>query len=101
MVRIMEEVLPQKYGGAATDYQLLEEEDTQGQTILSLVVSPTVGAVDENDVVATVLDSLYRDVYSGKTVAVLWSQMKTLQVKRMYPMSVGSKIPTLHIMKKK
>jgi len=33
-VRILEEVLPAKYGGAATDYQLVEEEDSRGQTHL-------------------------------------------------------------------
>ncbi len=42
-VRILEEVLPRKYGGAATDYQLLEEEDNRGQTQLSLIISPAVG----------------------------------------------------------
>ena len=57
-VGILEEVLPQKYGGGATDYQLLEEEDNRGQTHLSLIISPTVGEVDDSDVIATVLSKL-------------------------------------------
>ena len=59
-----------------------------------------VGAVDENDVVATVLNRLHHDACDGKIVAMLWSQMGALRVKRVYPLSLGGKIPTLHIMKK-
>ncbi len=99
-VRILEEVLPRKYGGAATDYQLLEEEDTSGQTHLSLIISPTVGAVDDGAVIATVLSELHRVAYIGKITAELWSQAKMLEIKRMYPISKVGKIMTLHLMKK-
>jgi hypothetical protein len=99
-VRILEEVLPRKYGGAATDYQLLEEEDSQGQTHLSLIISPTVGVVDESDVVATVLGELRRAPHPGKLTAGVWSQANILRVKRMYPISSMGKVMTLHLMKK-
>lgn len=100
MVRILEEVLPGKYGGGATDYQLLEEEDSQGQTHLSLIISPRVGEVDDGDVIATVLSELRRRAYGGKLAAGLWSQARALQVKRIYPISSVDKVTTLHLMKK-
>jgi hypothetical protein len=99
-VRILEEVLPRKYGGAATDYQLLEEEDNRGQTRLSLIISPTVGTVDESDVIATVLNELRRAPHPRKLTAGVWSQANILQVKRIYPISKMGKVMTLHLMKK-
>jgi hypothetical protein len=99
-VRILEEVLPRKYGGAATDYQLLEEENSGGQTRLSLVISPTVGMLDEKAVIATVLGELGQAAPSGTVAARLWAQTEALQIKRMHPLSVGSKVMTLHLMKR-
>jgi hypothetical protein len=99
-VRILEEALPHKYGGAATDYQLLEEEDSRGQTHLSLIISPAVGVVDESDVIATVLSELRRSPHPGKLTAGVWSQANILRVKRMYPVSRVGKVMTLHLMKK-
>jgi hypothetical protein len=98
-VRILEEVLPAKYGGAATDYQLLEEESRQGQTYLSLIVSPNVGVVDESDVITTVLNELRRVPHSGKLTAGVWAQAKILRVKRMYPISKMGKVMTLQLTK--
>lgn len=98
--RILEEVLPGKYGGWATDYQLLEEEDNQGQTSLSLIISPGVGLVDEGDVKATVLDELRKGAYGGNLAAGLWSQANSLEVKRMNPLSLFGKVNTLHLRKK-
>jgi hypothetical protein len=99
-VRILEEVLPGKYGGAATDYQLVEEEDTEGQTHLSLIISPSVGEIAHDDVIHTVLDELSHGIHGGRLAAGFWSQVNTLQIKRMYPMSSSGKIATLHLTKK-
>ncbi len=99
-VRILEEVLPHKYGGGATDYQLLEEEDSQGLTHLNLIVSPTVGVVDEGDVIATVLGELRKTGPGGKLAAGFWSQVSLLQVKRMHPVSLGGKVSPLRLMKR-
>jgi hypothetical protein len=99
-VRILEEALPHKYGGGATDYQLLEEEDSRGQTYLSLIISPSVGVVDESDVIATVLSELRRSPHPGRLTAGVWSQANILRVKRMHPLSQGGKVMTLHLMKK-
>jgi hypothetical protein len=99
-VRILEQVLPGKYGGSATDYQLLEEEDAQGQTRLSLIISPGVGEIDNDAVIRTVLDELSHGVHGGRLAAGFWSQVNTLQIKRMHPLSSSGKVMTLHLMKK-
>ncbi|MFC2067869.1 hypothetical protein ACFLTP_02500 [Chloroflexota bacterium] len=100
IVHILEEVLPRTYGGAATDYQILEEEDNTGETHLSLIISPKVEAVDESDVIATVLNELHNGVYGGKLAAGLWSQARTIQVKRMHPISTWGKVAPLHLIKR-
>jgi hypothetical protein len=100
LVRILEEVLPHRYGGTATDYQLIEEESGEGRTQLNLVISPRVGAVDEESVKATLLGEMRKGARSGKLAAGIWSQANTLQVKRMFPISHGGKVMTLHLIKK-
>jgi hypothetical protein len=100
-VRILEQVLPGKYGGASTDYQLIEEEDEKGQTCLYLIISPTVGTVDNRAAINTVLDELRRNAYGGKLAAGFWSQVNTLKVKRIHPLSSSGKIATMHLIKKK
>ncbi len=88
LLRLMEEVLPSKYGGFSTDYQILEEEDDRGITRLNIIVSPKVGEIDEQDLLKTVL----RNLEPGKTVTMISSilaQADTFRVKRGYPISTG------------
>jgi hypothetical protein len=100
-VRILETVLPRKYGGASTDYQLLEEEDVQGDTRLNLVISPEVGELDDEGVIQTVLDELSNTVHAGRLAAGLWEQAQTLRVRRVHPTSLPSgKTLVLHVANK-
>ena len=46
LIRVLEEVLPARFGGAPTDYQLVEEEAAEGQPRVRLLVHPRIGAVD-------------------------------------------------------
>ncbi len=95
MLRVLEEVLPHRFGGTPVDYQLVEEEDNRGFTKLTLVVSPKVELPDEQQVVATVLrelgtSSLHRDVRS------IWGQADSVTIKRAEPeMTLGGKTPPL------
>src|SRR5262249_17736824 len=54
LITLIEETLPARFGGDPTDYQLLEHEDHDGRTRLSMLVHPRVGAVDEKGVLACV-----------------------------------------------
>ena len=40
LIRVLEEVLPARFGGAPTDYQLVEEEAADGRPRLRLLVHP-------------------------------------------------------------
>jgi hypothetical protein len=98
-LQILEEVLPQQFGGSATDYQLIEEEDDNGQTRLSLIISPTVGIVDEKKVIQTVLAELCKTGKAGKLASGLWSEANTLRIKRIPPLTASGKVAPLELRK--
>jgi hypothetical protein len=98
IVRIIEEVLPATYGGSTTDYQIVEEEDPDGHTRMSIIISPSIKNVDDEEVIRTVLNGLPR---GGITPAV-WATAGTFRVKRAYPeATVRGKLLPLHIIKRK
>jgi len=85
MERILDDLLPSRYGGTALDYQFAEEEDQGGFTRLTLRVAPHVALPDESEVVDFVLRSL-DDAGGGASVAQsLWRQAGTLRLRREQP----------------
>jgi hypothetical protein len=98
MVRILEDVLPARFGGSALDYQLMEEEDTQGFTRLTLLISPRVQLADEQALTDTMLAELRRSSTAADLAREIWSQAHTIRVKRAEPFWTGrGKLMTLHI----
>jgi len=98
MVRILEEVLPARFGGSPLDYQLLEEEDEQGFTRLNLVVSPKVLLPDDRTVLAVVLDALRQGSIAADSAQAIWQQARALRVKRMEPIwTTRGKLMPLHL----
>jgi hypothetical protein len=97
LIRLLEEVLPQRFGGHATDYQFLEQEEG-GLPRVSLLVSPRIGPLDAAavaDCVHHFLDNIPRasDDYGQR-----WREAGTLRVVRREPVATGaSKILSLHV----
>lgn len=100
MLHILEEVLPARFGGSPLNYQLLEEEDEQGFTRLSLLVSPSLGAIDEEALISTVMESLKQSSVAADLARAIWNQAKILRVKRMEPLwTLRGKLMPLHLTK--
>lgn len=97
MIHVLEEVLPARFGGSPLDYQLLEEEDEQGFTRLSLLINPRVEIADEAQVVKTVLETLATGSDAADQARALWTQAGSLRVKRAEPVwtSRGKLMPLL------
>jgi hypothetical protein len=98
VIRVLEEVLPARFGGGSTDYQLLEQEDEHGQPRLSLLVHPALGQLDP----AAVADAFLSGIGSGsgteRVMALQWRQAGLLRVERRPPRATGSgKIQHLHV----
>ena len=100
IVRIIEEVLPSKFGGASTDYQMLEYENAAGLTRLDVVVSPSIGEVDDGEVVSLVLAELARGGDTNRMMAEVWRQGRILRVRREQPyVTPAGKQLSLHILR--
>lgn len=97
LIRLVEEVLPKRFGGYPTDYQFLETEE-KGLPKVNLVISPRVGRIAEDAVVAAVIDSLNTFPGSSDDYAERWREANTLRVLRQEPSSTGaSKVLALHV----
>jgi hypothetical protein len=84
MVRLLEEVLPAQFGGSPLDYQLVEEEDENGFTRLTLAVSPHISGSDEA-LCDAVFSALSREGGAADIARGLWQQAGTLRVRRSQP----------------
>ncbi len=97
LIAALEQVLPGRFGGSASDYQLVEEE-VDGLPRVQLVVSPRIGFVDEGEVVASLLETLGTGASYRGMMAGLWAQGDTLSVVRREPyVTASAKILPLHI----
>ena len=102
LIRVIEEVLPAKFGGTSINYQMVEEEDEEGHTHISVIVSPEVGAIYEDELIQTVLRELGKGKDTQRMMAQIWSQAGTLRLKRMRPLTTArGKLLPLHIQKRK
>jgi hypothetical protein len=98
LVRVIEEVLPSRFGGNGIDYQLVEEEGDNGLPRLSLVISPAVGNIDEAEVIKCFLSELGKQAEAKKIMAEIWLQSSALRVKRALPLATRSgKIFPFHL----
>jgi hypothetical protein len=94
--RLVDEVLPARFGGGPTDYQLVEEE-VGALPKLSVVVGPRIGPVAEGEVLWTVYRFL-RDQPRNRLMADVWAQSESLRVVRREPyLTPVGKILPLHL----
>jgi hypothetical protein len=98
MIRILEEVLPARFGGSSLDYQLIEEEAERGLTRICLVISPRIEIADERAVIEAVLNELRTSSGSTDATRIVWQQAKSLQIRRDEPVwTARGKFMPLHI----
>ena len=97
LLRLIEEVLPARFGGDATCWQIVEEERA-GLATVELRVHPAVGPVDDAAVVATALEHLGAVSPAHRMMADTWRQAGTLRVVRAAPIATAAaKILPLHV----
>jgi hypothetical protein len=96
LLRLVEEVLPARFGGSSIDYQLVEEEEA-GMPHVSILIDPRVGDVSDSAVLSAVRQTL-SDCPGGGIMTEQWQQAKTLRVIRRPPYATTSaKVLPLHI----
>ena len=98
VIRILERTLPARFGGSATDYQLVEH-DGAAQARMTLRVSPRVPVSALSDVKALFLAEL-RTYQGGQIASRLWQHAEALDVAHEEPVASGArgKILPLHLL---
>ena len=98
LARVLEEVLPNRFGGESTHYQLVEEEDKLGRPRLRLLVHPDVGPVEHHAVAETFLSAITSGNGVEKIIGLLWHDAHFLSVDRSPPLATRSgKILHMHL----
>jgi hypothetical protein len=96
LIRVTDEILPDRFGGSATDYQFVEDEE-DGRVTVSLYASPRLGPLPEIAVVEAALEGLSRPSGTREMMAEVWRQGEVLRLVREEPLSTGvAKILPLH-----
>ena len=90
IIRILEDVLPSRFGGSATDFQLLEQESGLGESVLYLLVHPRLGPLDNTKVAKVFLESVSAGDGVSRVMGLNWQALNLLRVERRPPVSTAS-----------
>lgn len=83
VIRVLEEVLPGRFGGVPTDYQLVESHG--GSPRLRLILHPSLGPLDADAVARTFLAAIGSSSASNRMMATHWQEAGLLSVERRPP----------------
>ena len=98
VIRVLDEVLPARFGGAPTDYQLVEEQGDNGHVRLQLLVHPRVGPLDTDMVAEAFLTAIAHGSGVERVMGLLWREARFLRVERGVPrITASGKILHLHV----
>lgn len=97
LIRVLEEVLPARFGGGPTDYQIVEEEDRDGRSRLRLLVHPAVGPVEPATLIDVFLEAIGRGSSAEQVMALQWRAAGLVTLERGSPLPLPSgKVLHLH-----
>jgi hypothetical protein len=98
LVRVLEEVLPARFGGGAIDYQLVEEEGEDGRPFLRLLIHPSVGPLNSGEVAEAFLSAAGHGSGVERLAGLLWRGGDFLRIERRPPLTMASgKVLHLHV----
>jgi hypothetical protein len=89
LYRVLEEVLPRRFGGSSADYQLVEAETERGLPRYVLRVSPEIGAIDEQVLVTALLEEVGRLRRPYPFMVDQWTQAGAVRLCREHPQPTG------------
>jgi hypothetical protein len=98
VIRALETVLPARFGGGPTDYQVVEDETESGDPRVRLLVHPSVGPVDPSTVAETFLSAVAGGRGAERIMGTVWRDAGLLHVDRRPPFAGASgKILHIHV----
>ncbi len=90
VVRILEEVLPRRFGGGTADFQLIEEEAEDGRPRLLILARPSVPDFDPDELSDVFLRALGADSETRRVMALQVKEAGFLKVERRAPLAASS-----------
>jgi hypothetical protein len=90
VIRVLEDVLPWRFGGGPADYQLVEEEGPDGSARLRLLVHPGVGPLDAAAVGEAFVAALSNGSGPERAMGLAWREGALLRVERRPPLTTAS-----------
>lgn len=87
VIRILDEILPARFGGVPGQYQLVEDERPDGRPRVRLLVHPAVGPLDPTTVRDVFLAAMASGSDSDRSMAATWNQARLVEVERRPPMT--------------
>ena len=89
VAHVLESVLPARFGGAPTDYQLVEEHEAGGRVRYDLRVDPALPPLDPDQLAQCFLSALGRLRPAYGFMVSLWSRTGTIRVVRARPLQTA------------
>jgi hypothetical protein len=90
LIRVLEDVLPNRFGGAPGQYQLVEQATENGQPGLALMVDPAIGELDEQALTDTFLSTIGEGSGVERVMELKWRSDNLLGVIRDRPQPSAS-----------
>ncbi len=90
VIRVLEEVLPARFGGGPTDYQLVEDETDDGRPRMRILVRPDVGPVDSRAVTDAFLDGVAPGSGVERVMGLFWRDAQMVGVERRPPFTTAT-----------
>jgi len=98
VVRVLDEVLLGKFGGAPTDYQICEDETPDGRANVLLVVNPDLGPLEDQRLIDAFLGALGEGSIVNRMMGRMWRESQVLRVERRAPSATRSgKVLHFHV----
>jgi hypothetical protein len=97
VIRVLEDVLPTRFGGGPTDYQLVEIEAESGRPSLRLRVHPALGAIDETALTEAFLAEIARGSGIERVIGLAWKEGNLLKIERAVPEVTTGKVHHVHV----
>ncbi len=98
VIRVLEEVLPARFGGRPGDFQLVEQEGAEGQAELRLLVNPDLGPLDADHLIRVFLAALGSLSMVNRLMGTALQNAAVIKVERKRPQLTSSgKVLHLHL----
>ncbi len=98
MLDVLDDVLPRRFGGGPTDYQVVEDEDDQGRPLVQVLVHPRLGALDTRAVAEALLGAIGSGHGVERVTELAWRDAGLVRVERREPAATASgKIRHFHL----